>query len=550
MAHSSWLQFNELPPSVGGFSKLYIDYVQDFAKVHQYFEHDFRPMQSALKQIQQMQFPQGNREILIEVLQEQNLGFGASPSSLENIQSLRNSTTFAVVTGQQVGMLGGPLYTFYKTITAIKLAQQLSAAHPEYKFIPVFWLEGEDHDFDEIKGTKILNGDNVPTSIDYLVGGKPLDKNIGAVGEIVLDEYLQTFFDQLQKSLHNSDFKSGLMDMLRNSYITGATMNSAFARFLNAFFLQDGLVFISANDKRLKQILSPVFQKEIQEFPKVSQMIIQKSAELEEKYHAQIKTKALNLFLFHKGGRYFIEPRENDFSLKGTRHYMTKEELLRIATETPELLSPNVALRPICQDTLLPTVAYVGGPSEIAYFAQLKPVYKYFNLTMPVIYPRASATIVEEKIAKVVEKYELEVVEFFGDHQSIKHKVVEMISEVKINDMFGDASKRLSELLQEMKFGLNYIDPTLAGPLDSTRERIESNIQQLKEKVIQAQERKHETALRQLDKAINNLFPNGNYQERELSFIYYINKHGLDFFRMLNAELQIDKFQHQLITPG
>lgn len=547
MAHSSWIPFSELPPSAGGISKLYIDYLQDYMKVQQYFEHDFRSAQSTLKHIQHLQSAHSKRDILVDVLLEQNLSFGASPSSLENIQSLRQNTTFAVVTGQQVGMLGGPLYTFYKTITAIKLAQRLAATYPEYKFVPVFWLEGEDHDFDEVKGVHILNSENVPTTIDYLIGGKPLDKNIGAVGEVVLDEHLQTLFDQLQKSLSNSDFKSPLLDLLRNAYTTGTTMNTAFARLLNTFFHAEGLVFISANNKRLKDILSPVFQKEIQEFPKVSQMIIQKSAELEEKYHAQIKTKALNLFLFHKGGRYFIEPRENDFSLKGTRHYLSKEELLRIATETPELLSPNVALRPICQDTLLPTVAYVGGPSEIAYFAQLKPVYKYFNIAMPVIYPRASATMVEEKIAKVVEKYELGLTDFFGDHQSIKHKVVEMISEVKINEMFSDASKRLTELLQEMKFGVNYIDPTLMGPLDATRERIETNLQQLKEKVVQAQERKHETALRQLDKAINNLFPNGNYQERELSLIYYLNKHGLDFLQLIKTELQIDKFSHQAI---
>ncbi len=171
----------------------------------------------------------------------------------------------------------------------------------------------------------------------------------------------------------------------------------------------EGLVFLSANHPRLKPLLSPIFQKEISEFPQSSQLVIGQSAELEQKYHAQIKTKSINLFMFHKGGRYLIEPREPDFSLKGTRHFMGKEELLRIARETPELLSPNVVLRPMAQDTLLPTVAYVGGPSEIAYHAQLGPVYDHFGVTQPVVYPRASASFLEERVQRAMEKYGIDV---------------------------------------------------------------------------------------------------------------------------------------------
>jgi bacillithiol biosynthesis cysteine-adding enzyme BshC len=280
----------------------------------------------------------------------------------------------------------------------------------------------------------------------------------------------------------------------------------------------------------------------------VSQLVIQRSAELEEEYHAQIKTKALNLFMFHKEGRYLIEPRENDFSLKGTRHFISKEELLRIAAETPEMLSPNVALRPICQDVLLPTVAYVAGPSEIAYYAQLKGVYEHFGMKMPVIYPRSSATIVEEKVQRVVEKFGLDVIDFLHNPEGIQRKVVEMVSEIKVDEMFQDAAKRTNELLNEMKFGLNYIDSTLMGPLDATREKIGSQLDILREKVSQAQERKHEVALRQLGKASHLLFPNNNYQERELNLVYFTTKYGPDFLRQLREALQLDPLSHQIIS--
>ena len=547
MSELNSINFNDLPHSAGGLSELYSDYLNDYQKVGQFFQTDFHSIQNVSAVTERVKHQSQHRAMLVEVLTEQNRQFGCSEKTLEHIRSLADETTFAVVTGQQVGILGGPLYTMYKTITAIKLTKQLNDTFPQYKFVPVFWLEGEDHDFEEVNNVGLLNSEHQPMKIEYLINGKPLEKNIGAVGELLLDDSVTGFFEQIERTLHNSEFKQPLLDQLRNIYASGSTLNTSFAKFLNVFFDEAGLVFISSNDKRLKQLLIPIFQKEIQEYPRVSQLIIQQSAELEDRYHAQIKTKALNLFLFHKGGRYLIEPRENDFSLKGTRHYFTKEELIRIATETPELLSPNVALRPICQDTLLPTVAYVGGPSEIAYFAQLKSVYEYFDLAMPVIYPRASITIIEEKLERILEKYELQLIEFFEGTDKVNDKVVEMVSEVKIEEMFKEASNKINDLINEMKFGLNYIDSTLLGPLDSTRTKMESHLQFLKEKVVDAQKRKHEIALRQVQKAANTIFPNNNFQERELSIIYFLNKYGPDFVKFLKNEIKIDHFGHQII---
>ncbi|MBI3765791.1 MAG: bacillithiol biosynthesis cysteine-adding enzyme BshC, partial [Ignavibacteriales bacterium] len=533
MNSTTWIDVNDLPHSVGGFSLLFCDYLNDFQRVHHYFETDFHSLQQIPKLADRLRQHYSHRSLLVEILTEQNQKFGVGVSTLENIKHLADEKTFAVVTGQQLGILGGPLYTVYKAITAIKLSKQLSVNFPEYKFVPVFWLESEDHDFEEVNKVGILSTEHVPTKIEYLPHGKPLQKNPGPIGELRLDGYLDSFYDQLQKSLGNSEFKKPLVELLASAYKPEASFEQAFAVLMNTLFDGEGLIFISPNDKRLKTLLAPIFQKEIQEFPRVSQLIIQQSAELENRYHAQIKTKALNLFHFFKGGRYFIEPREHDFSLRGTRHFIPKDELLRIATETPELLSPNVALRPICQDTILPTVAYVAGPSEIAYFAQLKSVYQYFGITMPMIYPRASTTILEEKIERIMEKYELDILDFFGDPEKVNNRVIELASEVRVDEMFQSAIQRVNDQVNEMRFGLNYIDSTLLGALETTRSKLEFQLHALREKTMAAQKQKHEVALRQVQKASHSIFPNKNFQERELSIVHFMNKHGLEFVRWL-----------------
>jgi bacillithiol biosynthesis cysteine-adding enzyme BshC len=548
MSESQWIDFGALPHSEGGFSKLFGDYVSEFPKVRTFFEADFHFLNNFPKHAEQIGAQARHRSEVAEILLDQNRQIGTGEKTIENIALLKDSRTFAIVTGQQVGILGGPLYTMYKTITAIRLAEQLSSMFSEYKFVPVFWLEGEDHDLEEVNSVAVLNGDHAPAEIDYPVKGKPAQKNAGAVGDIEFDASLDQFFERLQKTLPNSEFKEPLFSLLRQAYTPAATFTTAFARLMNTLFEGSGLVFISSNDRRLKQLLAPIFLKEIEEYPRVSQLIIQRSAELEGRYHAQIKTKAMNLFMFFKGGRYFIEPREKEFGLRGIRQYFQRDELLNIVNQTPELISPNVALRPICQDTLLPTLAYVGGPSEIAYFAQLKTVYAHFGLTMPIIYPRASVTIYEQKFERILEKYQLELLEFFGDSEKVTRKVVDLISEVKIEEMFDDAARRSNELMAEMKYGLNYIDSTLMGPLESTRSKMESHLLVLKEKVVEAQERKHEIALRQVRKVTQSITPNAMLQERVLNFTYFMNKYGPEFIKRLMADVEIDRFKHQVLT--
>jgi bacillithiol biosynthesis cysteine-adding enzyme BshC len=512
-----------------------------------YYAADFRDRKSWKKLIDKVLSKQKDRSTLIRVLTEQSKQHHCGIRTLANIDLLGNENTVAVVTGQQVGICSGPLYTIYKTVTAIKLAEQLSTQFPDYNFVPVFWVEKEDHDFEEINKLNVLNPAGEVQTIEYLFGGKPFERNPGPVGSIVIDSFIDNFFDRLQTQLQESEFKLPLFTALRGYYRSGATLGAAFVGLMNQVFEDSGLVFLDPGNVELKKILKPVFQKEIAGLSKTSQMVVDTSAGLEEHYHAQIKAKSINLFMLHKGGRYLIEPRENDYSLKGTRQFFSKEELNSIVENSPELISPNVVLRPICQDAILPTIAYVGGPSEVAYFAQLKPVYEFFDVQMPVVYPRASVTIMEEKVKNILEKFQVDFTEIWSGIDPLLIRIAEQVSEVKVDVLFDLLHRRIHEAVAESRFGIQQIDPTLSGAIDSTLSRIESQLNVLKEKTQSAQQRRQEVTIKQIQKVAANIFPKSNFQEREFNVIYYMNKYGPDFVKWLSGEIIIERFQHQLI---
>jgi len=542
-----WVDYKQIQNFDVGITPLFVDYLNDFEKLKDYYAADFRDRKSWKKLIDKVLSKQKDRSTLIRVLTEQNKQHHCGIRTLANIDLLGNENTVAVVTGQQVGICSGPLYTIYKTVTAIKLAEQLSTQFPDYNFVPVFWVEKEDHDFEEINKLNVLNPAGEVQTIEYLFGGKPFERNPGPVGSIVIDSFIDNFFDRLQTQLQESEFKLPLFTALRGYYRSGATLGAAFVGLMNQVFEDSGLVFLDPGNVELKKILKPVFQKEIAGLSKTSQMVVDTSAGLEEHYHAQIKAKSINLFMLHKGGRYLIEPRENDYSLKGTRQFFSKEELNSIVENSPELISPNVVLRPICQDAILPTIAYVGGPSEVAYFAQLKPVYEFFDVQMPVVYPRASVTIMEEKVKNILEKFQVDFTEIWSGIDPLLIRIAEQVSEVKVDVLFDLLHRRIHEAVAESRFGIQQIDPTLSGAIDSTLSRIESQLNVLKEKAQSAQQRRQEVSIKQIQKVAANIFPKSNFQEREFNVIYYMNKYGPDFVKWLSGEIIIERFQHQLI---
>lgn len=529
-------------------SALYADYTTVFDNVARFYDGNYKSKSDWSAKIKTLQNNIYDRSLLTRVLNEQNREYHSGIKTLANIDLLGNDNTFAVVTGQQLGLLSGPLYTLYKAITAVKLSEYLSQEHPECNFVPVFWLEGEDHDFEEINKVNFINNASELVHAEYLYKGEALERNLGATGNIIIDETILNIYTQFETQLPPSEYTQVLLDAIKGYYKPGNTLLKAFTGFLNHFYEDSGLIFFNPNHPELKQLLSPLFVKELDSDSAASKLVIEKSAELEENYHAQIKAKSVNLFMFHKEGRFSIEPSGSDFYLKNTRQRYTTDEVRTLMKTTPEKFSPNVVLRPLCQDTMLPTIAYVAGPAEIAYFAQLKPVYNYFGVTMPLIYPRSSITIIEEKIQKVLEKYSIEILELFGEVDAILSKVSEQVSEVKVESLFESLSLRLKESVQEARFGIQQIDPTLNGTIDGFIGKLEQQLGVLKTKTQKAQQLKEEISLKQIRKAALYIFPNGNFQERELSLLHFLNKYGPDFSKWIANELVIEKFQHQIVS--
>lgn len=544
---TNWIDYQDLGSSDGAFSRLFVDYVTDYQKVRQFYGGNPQDANDWRQLLQVVCARNIDRSRLAQILSRQNRDFHCGVKSLANIDLLRDDNCVGVVTGQQVGLLTGPLYTIYKAITAVKLADKLSKEFPEYKFVPIFWLAGEDHDFEEVSSVSVYNREGELVRLDYKTEGRESEANRGAVGEIELDESIELVFKSAEEALLPTEFKPKVLELFKKAYQQGMTFNKAFVHLMNVLLEDSGLIFLNSNDAEIKQLLLPVFRKELAETPRSCQLVIDQSAVLERQYHAQVKPRSINLFLFHEKGRYPIEPHPDGYFLKGTRQHFSKAELDTLLSEKPELFSPNVVLRPICQDVLLPTIAYVAGPSELAYFGQYGALYKEFGLRQPIIYPRASITVVEERVEKVLTRFSLEPLALFGDLEFLKQQVAEQISDLKADDFFAAASHSVKESLDQLRPAIQSIDPTLLPALGHTLEKINTHLNVLKEKTIAAQKRQHEVSLRQLDKAAANLFPSSDFQERQVNILYFLNKYGPEFVRWLFREIQIDKLKHQLL---
>jgi bacillithiol synthase len=542
------IPYNELQSDESGFSRLFVDYIDNYSRVKDFFMgdyHDKKIWQSRLHEITHRNI---NRSMIAQVLLNQNRDYQCGIKTLANIDLLLSENTVAIVTGQQVGLFTGPLYTLYKILTTLKLSEQLSQQYPEYNFVPIFWLEGEDHDIQEVSSFTFLNSSNELQQLRYPPEDKKSGDNLGAVGSVNLDESIGTLFSSLHQALLPTEFSQKVFELFEMAYQKGMTFSRAFVHLINVLLEDSGMVFFDPHNPDTKKILKPIFEQELNKVSHTCQLVITQSELLEKQYHAQVKPRAVNLFLFYNGGRYAIEPHEHGFSLKGTRRTFSKEEMLDFLNTDPNLFSPNVILRPICQDYLLPTLAYVAGPSEVAYFAQFKLLYENFGIPEPIIYPRCSATIVEDRIQKIITKYGLEPKDFFTDIDVLKGRITASLSDFKVEELFSNTFGTVSESLTSLKDGLESIDPTLVPAMENTLLRIQGALNGLKEKTISAQVRQHEISLRQLDRVTLSLFPNSNLQEREMNIIYFLNKYGLEFLRWLRSELILDKFMHQIIN--
>lgn len=538
-----FINFGDIPAN----QNLFLDYLYEFDNVKDFYKYNFRNREDYLKIFKEVaESRKENRGQTTDIIINQYRNINHSQKTSENINSLRSDKTFAIVTGQQLGIMGGPLYTIYKIITAIKLSNSLSERYDEYKFVPIFWLESDDHDFNEVRAINLINDGNDLVKISYGEENQEEESRV-SVGFLEFDDNLDKFFEELDKNLRTTEFKSQLLEKLKSFYSYGKTFKTSFLELIHWLFDDYGLIIFDPQSSEVKQMLKPIFKKEITDFRQHTEKLVKVSATLEELYHAQVKVQPVNLFFSTDDGRFSIEPVENEFRLKRKRRKFTFDELINLVDTEPERFSPNVLLRPICQDYLLPTLFYIGGPSEISYFAQVMPLYELYNIASPIIYPRSSATILEKNINSMLEKNNLNIQQIFMDSEELKTRVIISLSRTSLDDIFNNSMNQMELIFDKLKEELFEFDKTISDSSTKYKQKIFHEMEVLKGKGLEAQKKKHEVTLRQIDKISRSIYPNSNLQERELNFIHFYNKYGSDIMKKIFDELAINKFEHQVI---
>ncbi|HVP89893.1 MAG TPA: bacillithiol biosynthesis cysteine-adding enzyme BshC [Terriglobales bacterium] len=522
------------------------DYIYDHGKVRGFYDGDFRDPAAFERQAERVRSRRIAREDLAAVLTEQNKSYGCGPETLGAIERIVRDKACAVVTGQQVGLFSGPLYTIYKALTATKLADALGHRGIG-SFVPVFWLASDDHDLAEIDHIALMDKDNQLREIRCPA---PSRESKVPVSNIALPPDVADCLEQLKGMTLDTEFKAAILGSLSEAYAPGRSYVEAFGRWMTRLFRSRGLILIDAGHPHLKEMGRDVFYREIAEDSPSTRQALAASERLRQAgYEAQIPLHAgiLNQF-YVEGERRALRWKDGAFDIKGLPTLAAKEDLLRLAGEKPFLFSPNVLLRPLYQDAVLPTVAYVGGPSEIGYFAQLKGVYEAFGLPMPVIYPRKSLTIVERKVDHILKKYRLSVPDLWRNAAG----AIADITKEDVPDSVARTLLRVRDQLERdyasLKSEIAAFDPGLAESVDLAKGKMNQQLNFLEKKARQAATKRNDIAVRQLHKAVDNLFPNQHFQERVFNIVPYLIKYGPALMDQLDQAIDIDIVDHQFLA--
>ncbi len=521
-------------------------YFYDYGKVREFYNGDFRDPASFKRQTEAVQSRSISREVLAEILYEQNQSYGCGPQTLGSIEKIVRDRACAVVTGQQVGLFSGPLYTIYKALTAVKLAECLQQRGLG-SFVPIFWLASDDHDLAEIDHVVLLDKNNHLAEV-RCPGPSP-ELKIPASNRFLPPEICGNL-RQLEDLTLGTNFKAEIIEHLSEAYQPGRSYVDAFARWMARLFKSHGLILIDASHSRLKALGSDVFFREIAEGSPSTEQAIDTSRMLREAgYDLQIQLHEgiLNIFYVERE-RQTIQRDRDRFRIKDKATSFTKDELLTLAGEKTFLFSPNVLLRPIYQDAILPTVAYIGGPGEIAYYSQMKRVYERFGLSMPVIYPRKTVTIVEKKVGHVLRKYDLKIPDLWHEPSKVIAEITSKQIPDSIQAALSQTRDHLERDFESLKREITAFDCTLEDSADLAKGKIDQPLKFLEKKLLQAAKKHNEIAVRQLLNAINNLFPNQHLQERAFNIVPFLIKYGYGLMDRFDRAIDIEEHDHQLVA--
>ncbi len=527
-------------------SSLVHDYLHDYAKVDKFFNGNFRDITAFQDQTDRVKSRELPCEQVIAVLEDQNERYGGSTATLANIHRLNDNKTCAVVTGQQVGLFSGPLYTIYKTVTVIKLAEMLNE-HCDGHFVPVFWMASDDHDLEEIDHIEFIN---IQNQVEKIVCPIDVPNDKAPASTFTLTSEISHCIQKLEESTHDSEFKEGILSDLSNAYQPNRSFVDAFAAWMTRLFGAYGIIFIDATHPDLKSIGKGIFKQEVDGNSPSTDRILETSRILKKhdyKDQVQLHKGILNVF-YGEQKRETIRIQEPGFSIGNSNVPMSKQDLLLRLEKESHLFSPNVLFRPLYQDALLPTVAYVGGPGEIAYFAQIKSVYDAFGFAMPIIYPRKNVTLLEKKIATVLDQYGLSVEDIWCKGDGMIHDVMEQQIPQSVVEMLDHTIANLHKEFQSLKKEIVRIEPTLKKTTDQALGKIEHQFKFLEKKILQASKRRHEIIHQQLIKTVNTIYPNRKPQERVLNIVPFLMKYGEPLIEQLFDSIDVDDTDQQIIA--
>jgi bacillithiol biosynthesis cysteine-adding enzyme BshC len=501
-------------------SKLFLTFLDNFSSVEAFYEHP--PQMSAVESVARgLDFPAERRREVATILRTQNVAFGAGAATAANLERLEKGAV-AIVSGQQVGLFSGPAYSFYKALAAVQLAQELTSSGIEA--VPVFWMATEDHDIDEVRHVSWFQDGELrrfelaaPDSPDEV--GRP-------VGKIVLGPRIE---QQVHEAAELLSKQGGalLAQQLTDSYGAQETYGSAFGKLFARLFSEQGLILLDPLDAKLHTIAAPIYRQAIVDRDSLNQELLQRGKKLDAAGFApQVKVTAKSTLLFHMDAarQAIVAGSGGKFQTDGKQ--WSAAELLAAIQAEPQNFSPSALLRAVVQDYLLPTVAYIGGAAEIAYFAQSEVVYKKVLGRMPVILSRPDFTLVDIKAEKLLTKYQLAVEELWAGSQAVRRRMEVVAVPRGVAKDFERSHQQVMKMLDQLTAQIGKLDPTLLGAVATARKKIDYQVDKLRRKTGRASDAKagllasHEAFLENL------LYPHKTLQSRELCLLPFLARWG------------------------
>ena len=532
------LPFRDIPHT----TRLFTDFLSWVPSIQAFYAHPPRFSDWLKDETAAVRYDPARRVQVADILERQNRAWEASPKTLENIARLRAGAT-AVVTGQQVGLFGGPLFSIFKALSTVKLAREATDAG--FESVPVFWLATTDHDLDEIRHVSILGPDGSLQNLSTTTQGLA-DAPVGTV----------TFGPEIESLVESAAGLLGDTDVtrfLRQAYRPGENFGSAFARLFARLFAEWGVILLDGADPEFHRIAAPIYSSAMERATELDDALLARGRELEGAgYHQQVKVTPSSTLLFslRNGARVPVHRRDSagavEFLVEGES--VSLAEMLRRITSQPENFSANVLLRPVVQDYLLPTLAYVGGAAEVAYFGQAAVVYKSLMGRITPILPRFSATIITAKSEGLLERYGLVLTDIFQGRDAVRQALAEHALPADLQSAFDEAESSLRQSLSSIQKSLERLDKTLVEAAANAGSKMEHQLAQLRSKAARAELRQSELLGRHSEVLSNALYPNKVLQEREIGGIYFLARHGLELLQELYDTLRTDCLEHQIIS--